>query len=145
MFNKLQGSFKNKKDYAFVKNVTRYYFKKQNSFHNRFVSVSGEDTNDQATAESYWTPGHIPGSQESDDSSYVAPEEFFPTRGLVQTHPATFSGFGSTRLSKKKKKKNLRIQRKTNIVLRRNWIKKIIIIKPNFRLKFILEYNIVLY
>jgi len=69
-------------------------------FNNDFLNfVSGEDSSDQATAESYWTPAHIQGGPEADDSSaYVAPEELFPTRGLVQTHPATFSGFGSMQL-----------------------------------------------
>lgn len=55
----------------------------------------GGESNDQATAESYWTPGHVQSAQE-DDSAYVQPEEYFPSaHGLVQTHPATFSGFGS--------------------------------------------------
>lgn len=54
----------------------------------------GEDSSDQATAESYWSPGHIQSAPE--DEAYVQPEEYFPsTHGLVQTHPASFNGFGS--------------------------------------------------
>lgn len=57
----------------------------------------GGESSDQATAESYWSAGHVQNLPEDDVSPYVAPEDFFPsTHGLVQTHPATFNGFGST-------------------------------------------------
>lgn len=63
-------------------------------FCNLFVST--EESNDQATAESYWLPGHVQNLPDDDAAAYVAPEDYFPsTHGLVQTHPATFSGFGS--------------------------------------------------
>lgn len=56
----------------------------------------GSASDDQATAESYWTPGHLHNAPADDPSTYVQPEDYFPsTHGLVQTHPATFSGFGS--------------------------------------------------
>ncbi|XP_060863791.1 uncharacterized protein LOC132940296 [Metopolophium dirhodum] len=61
----------------------------------RVKKRTGGESNDQATAESYWTPGHVQAAQE-DESAYAQPEDYFPsTHGLVQTHPATFSGFGS--------------------------------------------------
>lgn len=59
----------------------------------------GSASNDQATAESYWTPGHLQDAPADDSAAYIQPEEFFPsTHGLVQTHPATFSGFGSMKI-----------------------------------------------
>lgn len=63
-----------------------------------YISCSGDESNDQATAESFWAPGHIQNTPEDDSSSsFVQPEDYFPSaHGLVQTHPASFSGFGST-------------------------------------------------
>jgi hypothetical protein len=61
-----------------------------------FRIFAGDESNDQATAESYWTPGHIQSVSEEDLTPYAQPENAFPSaHGLVQTHPATFSGFGS--------------------------------------------------
>lgn len=68
------------------------------TFDNNYCILFSDETDssDQATAESYWSPGHIPNSPEN-DPAFVQSEEFFPSsHGLVQTHPATFSGFGST-------------------------------------------------
>lgn len=75
------------------------YCSNQNRTYNYFLFFyfSGGDSDDQATAESYWTPGRIQNVPEDDSAAFVQPEDYFPppSRGLVQTHPATFSGFGS--------------------------------------------------
>lgn len=79
-----------------IKTFNRYFTIYVLFFKKYVFFYSDGDSNDQATAESYWTPGHAQNTAEDGPSPYVQSEDFFPSaHGLVQTHPATFSGFGS--------------------------------------------------